>query len=172
MSETAIEPAFTVPDPGDLKARQRYAMELRSRAFNVREIADELETTPSVVNVWITSALREYIPAELREDVRALQLDRYERLLKAYLAMLPTCSRVEEIEKVGRLIGQVMQRIDILCGTERPKELNISGEITPVTQLDLELQEMIREAKARAATEEAEILAEQDEDDDQEMVDG
>jgi len=163
MPGKAVEPAFTAPDPGDLKARQRYAMELRTRAYNVREIADEMGTTPSVVNVWITSALREYIPAELREDVRALQLDRYERMLKIYLALLPNCRKVEEVEKVGRLVTQVMQRIDVLCGTERPRELNVSGEITPVTQLDLELQEMIREAKARAAAEEVEILAEEEE---------
>jgi len=168
MPETSVIPAFTAPGPDDLKARQRYAMELRSRAFHVREIADEMGTTPAVVNAWITSALREYIPTEVREDVRALQLDRYERLLKAYLGVMATCTRVEDIEKISRLAIQVMQRIDVLCGTERPRELNVSGEIVPVTQLDLELQEMIREAKARASAEEAEILA----DEEEEAIDG
>jgi predicted transcriptional regulator len=143
----------------ELRARQRRAMELRARAYSVREIADEMGTSVSVVNAWISAAVREYIPAELREDVRALQLDRYHTLLRAYIEALQRCTTLDELDKCGRLIHQVLTRIDALCGTEHAKEVRIDGQVVPITQIDMELAELIREAKERTAEEEA-LLAE------------
>jgi predicted transcriptional regulator len=166
MTTTDIQPAFTVEGADDIRARQRRAMELRARAWSPREIAQELGVTTHVVSAWIAAAVREHIPTEVREQVRALQLDRYEVLLKAYFEILATCTTVEQLEKIGRLCVQTMTRIDVLAGTERPKEVRLDGQIVPIGQLDLELAEMIREAKARAAAEEAEIRDEDDEDED------
>jgi len=155
-----LQPRFQDPSTEELKAKQRRALELRKNAWSVREIADEMKTTVSVVNVWISSAIREYIPAELREDVRAIQLDRYETLLRAYIDALRKCTTLDQLEKCGRLIHSVMQRIDVLCGTESPREVRVDGQVVSISQLDMELAEMIREAKARAELEEQGLIEE------------
>lgn len=158
---------------------QRLCYELRLRGLSIRQIADETGMTPSTVHRRIQCEIRETIQP-LADEVRQLELDRLDRLQQIALGVMgadhPLVSDGRVVHAVmpdGTKVplqdhGPVLAAMDrfLKIQDRRAKYLGldaatkVDATVTETTQQDLELAEMVREAKAKAAAAEAALREE------------
>ena len=147
-------------------AERARAYELRLVGRTIRQIADDMECSRTKVH----DLLREEI--KLREDplidqVRQFELDRLDGYQQAcmyvldnpgtpVIAIAPDGTPVTHVIVDDRkILGAIDRLIKIsesrrkLLGVDAPVKMHV--DVVETTQQDMELQEMVREAQARAA---------------------
>jgi DNA-binding transcriptional MerR regulator len=159
--------------------RDKQAAELRAQGWTLQEIADELGSSHRKnVKLGIQQAFRAIVkgPAEKLLQMEASRLD---ALYEEALAVLerdhvtvshgkiitirdpetgdekPLLDDGPKLAAIDRLV-KIRESYRRLFGLDQP--VKVDATVHQVTQQDLELQEMLREAKARTAAEEQQIL--------------
>lgn len=143
----------SLPNPARIADEQHSCLELKRKGMSVRAIAAALKMTPSTVQGRLQAAFAELVlPAA--EEVRKLDLERVD----SYLKRLE--DRLEQGEDPVRVIPialKALERRAKLTGADAP--ILVDATVTETTQQDLELQEMLRDAKAAQAADEARLRA-------------
>lgn len=131
--------------------QQIRCYELRLTGMSLDRIAKETTLSKGTVHNRIQAEIQARV-LPLADEVRKLELDRLDR----WLAKLD--QQIEAGETVPRCVEvavKVSERRARLLGIDAPQQLEAT--VTEVSQADLEFQELLREAKARVATEEAKL---------------
>ncbi len=151
---------------------QRICYELYLAGHSLREIAEITHLSKSTVARRLECEIRETVDP-LREQYKRVHHDRLERLFNRAVEIMRTPHPLVSdgrivrgadgqpledhgvtLAAIGRaesLVGRMMR----LDGTEGA--LKVDATVTELTQQDLELAEMVRDAQAKAAAEEARL---------------
>jgi hypothetical protein len=144
------------------------AYELRLAGRTHRQIAADMGISHGTVQ----NLLREEIANRLdplKDQYLQYELDRLDHMQQAVLAVLqqpwtavvapgPNGVQTYVIPDDRKILGAVDRLIRIsesrrkLCGLDAPVKVQADVQVTETTQEDMELQELIREAKAKAET--------------------
>lgn len=139
----------TLPNQAKVAEEQKRCYELRLKGHSIRAIAEIVGLPKSTVHERIEAEIANTVPP-LAEQVRQMELDRLDRWLLALEDKIADgdthaiTTAIKVAERRAKYLG-----ID--------SAVKVEAQVHEVTQEDLALAEMIREAKARAAVEEARI---------------
>lgn len=120
--------------------KQWQACELRSAGASYRAIGEALGVSYETARRMVKAAM-DQIPVEQCDYMRKVDGERLDRLQRA---LWPKA--ISGNEKAAITVMRIMERRAKLFGLDAP--VKIDATVTEVTQSDLELEEMIREAKA------------------------
>lgn len=130
----------------DLQLRRYQALELRIAGKTYREIKDTLGINQSTLLHDIDVVLREREDGNIAK-LRAIEEERLDVAVRAACEIIEAHPGTElALKAVDRLIRASARRAGLL-GLDAPTRVEV--ESLQVTQADLELQELIREARAR-----------------------
>jgi len=161
----------------DVGEQTATAYELRLTGLTLREIGARLGIAASTAHLRITAALAERVDP-LVDQYRAVELDRLDRLtVKAWEVLEREHVVVQHgkivrdedgnplrddgpvLAAVGTLL-RISERRSKLLGLDAPIPLAIDANVHQVDPADIELAQMIAEAKRRSAVEEARLRGE------------
>lgn len=128
---------------------QSTCMQLRIDGHTYRAIAEITGIPLSTVHDRITAAITAEVTPKA-DELRALECAR----LDGYLARLQSKVAKGDDRAINTAV-RISESRRKLLGLDMPARLEATVQHQEVTQQDLELQEMIRAAKAKVATEEA-----------------
>lgn len=131
---------------------QAACLQLRLEGHSFRAIADQLGLSLGTTYSRVRAAVDLEVNPKA-DELRAVEVQR----LDMYLARLAP-KIAEGDDRAINTAVRISESRRRMLGLDRP--VAIDATVTEVSQQDLELQEMIRLAKAKAAVEEAVILAE------------
>jgi DNA-binding CsgD family transcriptional regulator len=144
------------PNKDSLIARRIRAVELRVQGMTLNEVSKATGVNPRTVRIDIDTVLRERDAATI-PLLRALEEERLDLAVRTATAIIEAHPGTElALKAVDRLIRASARRAGLL-GLDAPVELNIRS--TEVSQADLELEELIREAQARNANTREQLIA-------------
>lgn len=147
-ARTGKRSAVTIAD------EQVLCLDLRRKGYTVREIADETGIARSTVQLRLDDALAELVlPAA--DEVRQLELARLDRWQRRLEALFDDPER--DVCKVVTTALRVQERRAKLLGLDAPTRAQVDATVTEVTQEDIALRELLAEAQARSAADEAVI---------------
>jgi hypothetical protein len=153
-------------------AERSQAYDLRLRGRTIRQVADDMGISPTKVHKLLTEEIRAR-EDPLIEKVRQFELDRLDGYQQACMYVLDNPGTVVVVPGPGgelvqhvivddrKILGAIDRLVKIsesrrkLLGIDAPVKTHV--EVTETTQQDLEIQELIREAQARAAAGKAKI---------------
>jgi len=141
----------------DTNQRRAQLIQMRIKGVSYDRIAEQLGySTPNVARKEFTRAKRDAreLAADEADIWRELQSDRYDELIAAHWDAATSGEDLKAAELVRKTIGDQAD----LWGVKR---LQIDATVTEVTQEDIELQQLINEARAKNALKEAELRGEQ-----------
>lgn len=162
--------AFNPHSKTDVATRaeaQRSAYEMKLKGMSNVAIAEVMGVSPSTISRYVKAEATAQVlgPAE---EYRAMELDRLDRYLSRLESTFHDCDHEEELAEWaenGRNGAPPVCRQDIpksvlaalkvadhrakLLGLYAP--VKVDAQVAEVTQADLELQALLREAKTRAA---------------------
>ena len=124
---------------------------LRLAGATLDQIAKQTGLSKGTVHTRISKEIAERVEP-LAEEVRKMQLDRLDEWL------MQLNKQVREGRQVARSIEvalRVEERRAKLMGVDAPERVDVSATVHEVTQADVELAEMLREAQAANAVDEA-----------------
>ncbi len=146
----ARNPAST-PNPAKIAQQQEEIYQLRLQGLTVRQIATQIGMPRSTVQNRLDSEITGRV-LPVADEVRLLEVDR----LDAWLARLE--NRLEQGEDPVRVVPvllKVQERRARLLGLDAPERADVT--VHQVDAEDIELRELIDEARAKQAAEEAEL---------------
>ena len=144
----------THPNNAKIAAEQTECLQLRLEGKSFRAIADLTGIALSTVYARIEDAIA--LEVNPRADrLRAIECER----LDLYLDRLRPRIDKGDDKAIGAAI-RISERRAKLLGLDMPQRIEASVESREITQQDIELQELIREAQAKNAAVEAELRAE------------
>lgn len=125
------------------------AIELRAAGASYREIGAAFGVTHPTARNWVLAAVdaTQYEQADVVRQIEGTTLDRLQR------ALWPQAIG-GDIKAVTAVI-RVMERRARLFGLDAP--VKVDASVVEVTQADLEMEELVREAKARVAIEDSAV---------------
>ena len=129
------------------------ALKLRLDGAQFREIAEEMGRSVSTVHGWVTEAMAEMV-AEPAAEVRRVELARLDRWQRKLEDRLDDAD--EDACKVIQTALRVQERRAKYLGLDEPTKFE--GTVTELTQEDIALRELLAEAQARQARDEADLL--------------
>jgi len=130
----------------ELQVRRYRALDMRISGKTYREIAAELGINHSTLHRDIEQVLHEREAGNIAK-YRALEEERLDIAVRAACEIIEAHPGTElALKAVDRLIRASGRRAGLL-GLDAPTRVDV--DVTQVTQADLELQELIREARAR-----------------------
>lgn len=145
----------------DLRLRQASAIRRRLEGASYYEIGKELQISHTTARKYVLDMMAEYMrehEAETIPRLRAQELQRLDHALREIYAVLNSKTGTElALKAVDRLARVVNLRAELL-GLKVPIEVNLKK--VEVTQTDLELEEMIREAEVQNEVIRQQILEE------------
>ena len=109
----------------EVKERRRNIMELRMTGASQRHIAETLGLAKSTVSAHLNAALAELVEQvhDAAESVRALELERLDRLLVAMWGSA-TAGSFHATDRVLK----IMERRSMLLGLDAPKRQEVTGK--------------------------------------------
>jgi predicted DNA-binding protein (UPF0251 family) len=126
-------------------------LKLRRDGLTLREIGKIVGVSHVTVDRWIKAALKETItPAA--DEVRTLEIERMDYYISRLTAQIERGNQVARNVEVAMKVAERRAR---LLGLDAPQE--IDATVHEVTQADLALQELLREAKAKSAAQEEQL---------------
>lgn len=157
MDEEIIDPF----DNTELVARQtRVALKMRREGHGFFDIAQELtkfserHVSMKLVRLRIRDHWKQ-VEREACEEHLQWELDRLDDLLRRAYAILKDEDDPDVRLKAMDRMLKIGERRSKLLGLDAPQR--VDATVTETTQADLELDEMVREAKARNALKEQEL---------------
>jgi hypothetical protein len=130
----------------DLRARRIGELEMRIKGYTYREIMAKYGVSHSVIlkDIEIMLAEREQGAVQTMRELEAERLDAAVREVMGIMSgRQPPMVRLKAVDTLARLIGRRAR----LFGLDAP--VQVEATVREVTQADLELEELLREAKAR-----------------------
>ena len=131
----------------DLRARRIGELEMRIKGAPYREIMKKYGVSHSVIikDIEIMLAEREQGAVTTMRELEAERLDLAVAQVLAIMtsARQPAMVRLKAVDSLARLAGRRAR----LFGLDAP--VQVEATVREVTQADLELEELLREAKAR-----------------------
>lgn len=156
---------------------RRRAYELRLGGRTLRQIGDDLGVSAPTVLKYLREEAAERLDP-LKDQYIQYELDRLDHMQQAVLAVLQApwtvvsvAYETGELDDAGKpvwgmrnvaipddrkILGAIDRLVRIsesrrkLCGLDAPVKVQADVQVTETTQEDLELQELIRDAKAQA----------------------
>ncbi len=142
-------PAHTQLNRAIETVQQTRAFHMKLDGYTHAQIAAELGISKGTVANRLAAAQAEYVTPAL-EEWRTLECQR----LDSYLLSLHSQIRSGSIPAIQTAL-RIAERRAKLLGLDAP--VQVEATVTQTTQEDLELAQIIREAKAKNATEEARL---------------
>lgn len=136
------------PNPARIADEQHRCFELKRKGMSVRAIAAELKMAPTTVQDRLQAAYDQLV-LPIADEVRKLDLAR----LDAWLERLE--ERLDDGEDPVRVVPvglKVLERRSRLMGADAPEKAEMT--VHKVDAEDVELIEMLNEARARVAADE------------------
>lgn len=134
-----------------VKAQNRL---LRQQAYDLRranhsyvQIAEIQGCTVATARRRYERAVRDYIPTELIDEIRKMELDRFDALQLTLLPMMERQRRLGDIDMFLKLFDRylaVSDRRVNLTGAKAPVQVQIEGTIVQQSEQDRELQDLLR----------------------------
>lgn len=141
----------SLPNPARIADEQVKILDLKRTGMTIRAIGDLLKMPKSTVQERLDAAIAELVlPAA--DEVRKLDLERLDSWLKRLEDRL---DQGEDPVRVVPIQLKVLERRAKLTGADAP--VLVDATFTETTQQDIELQEMLAEAKAAQSVDEARI---------------
>lgn len=159
----------TKGDSGARRAAQReQAYDLRLRGRTLRQIGGDMGISRTTVHDLLREEIAERLDP-LKDQYLQYEMDRLDHMQQAVLAVLDNPGKVVTgvtadgrhwsalVMDDSKVLGAVDRLVRIsesrrkLCGLDAPVKVQADVQVTETTQEDLELQELLREAKAKAA---------------------
>lgn len=137
-------------------AEQSECLQLRLEGKSFRAIAAQTGLSTATVFNRVEAAIALEINPKA-EQLRAIESER----LDVYLDRLKTRIDKGDTHAIQTAI-RISERRSKLLGLDMPQRIEANATFHEVTQQDIELQELIRAAKAKNAVIEAELLAERE----------
>lgn len=137
-------------------AEQSECLQLRLEGKSFRAIAAQTGLSTATVFNRVEAAISLEINPKA-EQLRAIESER----LDVYLDRLKTRINSGDTHAIQTAI-RISERRSKLLGLDMPQRIEANVSSHEVLQQDIELQELIREAKAKNAVIEAELLAERE----------
>ncbi len=158
----------------DIAREQQLCFRLRIEHFTIRQIAELTGLGVATVHKRITDEITDTV-APYREQYKAMARERYDGMSRRVLDLMdrprylvsdgkvvlvegePVLDADFQLRCLDRLIAIEVRR-SAMEGYNAP--VKVDATVTEVTQEDIEAAALIREAKARAATQKARLEAE------------
>jgi len=141
--------------PTERAEKRVRAYELSLRAHSYREIA-RIMTEEGYSGVVSPNTIGNLITEECDHRVLPLAAEWRQRTIdRLTIAINKLMEQIEDPRQAGRLarnaevLAKTEERLSKMLGADAP--VQVEAQVTETTQADLELQELLREAKARAA---------------------
>lgn len=149
------------------RAKQRaQAYDLRLRGRTLRQIAADMGCSHTKVHDLLREEIKDRLDP-LKDQYIQYELDRLDAMQQAVIAVLeqpwtavvapgPNGVQTYVIPDDRKILGAIDRLVRIsesrrkLCGLDAPVKVQADVQVTETTQEDLELQELIREAKTKA----------------------
>lgn len=157
-------------------ARREQCYELRLRGLTIRQIAERVGIAPTTVHGDLRAEIKNRLDP-LKDQYLQYELDRLDHMQQAALLVLENPGTVvvvpvSDVDEEGKptvrmvnhvivddrkILGAIDRLVRIsesrrkLVGLDAPVKVQADVQVTETTQEDLELQELLREAKAKAA---------------------
>lgn len=139
------------PNPAPIEDRKTRVYELAVNGMSLRKIGRELGISFQRAHQLMHEALAEIPPAE-RDAQRRLATDRLDDLL---VKVQDEIDAGGDLAKLAPVVLQIESRRARLLGLDAPTQ--VQATVHEVDKVDVELAEIVREAKAQAAAQEQEI---------------
>lgn len=159
----------TKGDSGARRAAQReQAYDLRLRGRTLRQIGQDMGLSHETVRQLLREEIANRLDP-LKDQYLQYEMDRLDHMQQAVFAVLDNPGKVVTgvtadgrhwsalVMDDSKVLGAVDRLVRIsesrrkLCGLDAPVKVQADVQVTETTQEDLELQELLREAKAKAA---------------------
>lgn len=144
----------THPNKAKLGAEQSECLQLRLEGKSFRAIAEITGIALATVHARVEAAVALEVNPKA-EQLRAIECER----LDLYLARLNVRIGKGDTHAIQTAL-RISERRSKLLGLDMPQRIEASVESHELTQQDIELQALIREAKAKNAATEAELRGE------------
>lgn len=134
------------PNPQALQERRIRSLELRIQGMTIHQISRAVGVTAAIVSKDIRKVLEERA-VQATEEGRAMERERLQTLHARAWTILEDVSNDAELKlkAIDRLV-RIAERRSKLEGYDSPTR--VDATVHEVTQQDLELQELLREAQA------------------------
>lgn len=143
--------AHTRPNAAVVAEQQVRCYELLLAGKTYEQIAAEVSLSVGTVYTRVQARLAQRVQP-LADELRSIEVDRLDRWLVKLDAQIQAGTAVARNVEVG---VKVSERRSKLLGIDAPEK--IEATVTEVTQEDLALAELVREAQAAAAVAEAQL---------------
>jgi hypothetical protein len=138
------------PPDTDLEARRWKAWEARKSGMTLVQVAETCGVSRNVATQDLGWCQKQLLDAPT-EAARKLDLERLDRVINANWPQMEAGN-----DKSARVILRCLERRAQIYGYDAPKK--IDATIQEVDPADLELRQIVNEAKAKAAAQEQQIL--------------
>jgi hypothetical protein len=145
MGRRTARAAYNHAPQVDKKAK---ALRLRARGETYKEIGIELGISISTAHKWVEEEMKKVITPAAEDAVR-MELIRYDQMLTRLDDRLKAGGDAERLIPTMLRVSKARRE---LLGLDQP--VRVDAQVHEVTQVDLGIQEMVREAQAYAATHE------------------
>jgi hypothetical protein len=134
--------------------QSRRCYELKLAGWSHNRIADELKISHGTVQNRIDAHIALRVQP-LADELRAVMVDRLDLCIERLHDQIQDDEAAHRLARNIEVLVKVEERRAKLLGVDAPER--VEATVTEVTQADLELQELLREAKAQVVTEEAKL---------------
>lgn len=134
--------------------QQIQCYELRRFGMSIRDIAKETSLSVGTVTNRINAEIARVV-LPLADEVRKLELDRLNRWLEKLNAQIEDDDTGARTARNVEVAVKVSERIAKLTGADAPQQ--VEATVVQVTQEDIALASLVREAQAAAAVAEQQL---------------
>jgi transposase len=135
-------------------AQQAECYRLRLTGMSIRDIAKVTNLSTGTVENRIKAEINATVQP-LADELRAIEVARMDRWLEKLNEQIEDDECAPRTARNVEVAVKVAERRAKLLGIDAPQQ--IEATVTEVTQADLALRELLHEARARVATEEANL---------------
>lgn len=153
------------PSKADRAEKRVRAYELSLRAHSYREIARimteegfEGVASPNTIGNLITEECDHRV-LPLAHEWRQRTIDRLSLAIHKLMEQIEDPDQAHRLARNTEVLGKLEERLSKMLGADAP--VQVEAQVHETTQADLELQELLREAKARAAAQQEQVTGQE-----------
>jgi hypothetical protein len=126
-------------------AREREALQMRIAGFSYLDIAEAQGGTSRDASRRVTEAIKREVPTELREEARALSLERLGLIIRRNIMKLSSSATTEdEKERAEDVITRVTMNIVEITGAKAPIQVDVRHHDALDAELDALVADLTR----------------------------
>lgn len=129
--------------------QQREALQLRIGGANYIEIGDHYGITARAAQRIVEQAIKDEVPTELRDEMRAIVLTRLDVITKRCMLRLASASCApEEQERAEERLLKVIDRVVDITGIREPVKVDVTNRDALDAEIDALVQDLTRPVPA------------------------